>query len=45
MEKKFQELKNKFKGKPILAYPLYGEEDEPFEIWPDYSRDAVGHVL
>ena len=45
MERKFQELKCKFKGKPIRAYPLYGEEEEPFEIWPDYSRDAVGHVL
>ena len=45
MEKKFQELKYKFKKNTIGAYPRYGDSEEPFEILPDYSREAVGHVL
>ena len=45
MEEKFKELKEKFKKFPIRAYPRYGEEEAPFEVWPDFSSQAVGHVL
>ena len=45
MQSKFEELKSKFAKKPIRAYPRYGEKEEPFEVWPDYSKDALGHVL
>ena len=45
MEKKFRELKEKFKQCPIRAYPRYGEDEAPFEVWPDFSATALGHVL
>ena len=41
MEKKFNELKQKFKESPIRAYPRYGEEEAPFEVWPDFSNQAL----
>ena len=45
MEEKFKELKEKFKKFPIRAYPRYGEDEAPFEVWPDFSSQALGHVL
>ena len=42
MEEKFKELKEKFKKFPIRAYPRYGEDEAPFEIWPDFSNQAIG---
>ena len=45
MEEKFKELKEKFKKFPIRAYPRYREGEAPFEVWPDFSNQALGHVL
>ena len=45
MEGKFKELKKKFKKFPIRAYPRYGEDESSFEVWPDFSSQALGHVL
>ena len=45
MEEKFKELKEKFKKFPIRAYLRYGEDEAPFEVWPDFSSQALGHVL
>ena len=45
MEEKFKELKEKFRKSPIRAYPRYGEDEAPFEVWPDFSNQAIGHVL
>ena len=43
MERKFLELKDKFKEKPILGYPDY--EGEMFELTTDYSSLNLGAVL
>ena len=45
MNEKFETLKKLFGTKPIRAYPRYGPEDEPFEVWPDFSAAALGFVL
>ena len=45
MERKFKALKGKFKQRPLRAYPRYGEDEAPFEVWPDFSATALGHVL
>ena len=45
MDKKFATLKELFGKKPIRAYPRYGPEDEPFEVWPDFSAAALGFVI
>ena len=45
IESKFHTLRSMFAKKPIQAYPRYGEKEAPFELWPDYSKDTVGHVL
>merc|ERR1711873_65129 len=45
MEEKFKELKEKFKKFPIWAYPRYSEDEALFEVWPDFSSQAVRHAL
>ena len=45
MEEKFKTLKQSFSRKPIRAYPRYGPTEEPFEVWPDWSNVAIGHLL
>ena len=45
MGEKFRELKEKFKKFPIKAYLRYGEDETPFVVWPDFSSQALGHVL
>ena len=45
MDKKFATLKELFGKKPIRAYPRYGPDDEPFEVWPDFSSAALGFVV
>ena len=43
MTTKFNLLKAKFGQRPIRAYPDY--DGEMFEVWPDYSSEALGGVL
>jgi deoxyuridine 5'-triphosphate nucleotidohydrolase len=45
MQQKFEMLKGLFAKKPIRAYPRYGEDEAPFEVWPDFSALALGGVL
>ena len=45
MQNKFEMLKGLFATKPIRAYPQYGEDEAPFEVWPDFSALALGGVL
>ena len=45
MTESFELLKDSFSKKPIRAYPHYGEREAPFEVWPDWSRTAIGHLL
>merc|ERR1711867_153845 len=45
MQTNFEILKSLFEKKPIRAYPDYSEGAEPFEIWPDFSAQALGGVL
>ena len=37
MEKKFRELKEHFSRTSIRAYPDYGDNAEPLEVWPYFS--------
>ena len=45
MEEKFKEFMEKFKKFLIRAYPRYKEDEAPFEVWPDFSSQAIGHIL
>ena len=45
MSTKFEKLRKLFGMKPIRAYPQYGPDDEPFEVWPDFSHLALGFVI
>ena len=45
LTKDFETLKKHFSQKPIRAYPRYGENEAPFEVWPDWSNIAIGHLL
>ena len=38
-------LKRNFSTKPIQAYPWYGEQEAPFEVWPDCSNIVIRHLL
>ena len=44
MSADFRELKEKFKKKPIRAYPRY-DLDAPFQVTTDFSAKALGGVL
>ena len=43
LEEKFQELKRKFKEKPVRGYPIY--EGEPFILTTDFSSKNLGAIL
>ena len=44
MQKKFDQLKEEFKRKPIRAYPNY-QSDEPFIVATDFSSENFGAIL
>ena len=43
--KKFETLKRNLSTKPIQAYSWHEEQEAPFEVWPDWSNIAIGHLL
>ena len=45
MNMKFEILKGLFEKKLIRAYPLFGEDEAPFEVTPHFSCEALGGVL
>ena len=45
MEKKFKELKEKFKKFPIRAYLRNKEDKVLFKVWPYFSSQAISHIL
>ena len=44
MQKKFEELKDRFRNPPVRGFPQYNSK-EPFQLSVDFSKDNLGVIL